>query len=395
VTYAQIDGWAPGDAAPANHDRNVMDRWVLAELADLCDAVDGALERYDVSTAGRRLERFVDDLSNWYVRRGRRRFWRSAGDDPSDKAAAYETLHTCLVTLSRLLAPFTPFIADQLWEDLVRSQDPGASPSVHLTDYSVAELAWRDEDLRRAMTTVRQVVELGRQARNASGVKVRQPLARALVTVPQPEREGLRGLLDIVADELNIKEIALADGTGELAERQLRPNFRSLGPVFQSEAPLVAKRLQQLSPPEVDALVDALAEGEATLEVDGEPRAITPGMVEAVETPKTGWQLAREGGTSFALDVAIDDDLRTEGFARELIRTVNDRRKQLDLDLDARIDLHVSISPEEVDASLADAGWYEVLAREVLAERVVRGDVSDAAVELGDGVTAAIAVEPR
>ncbi|MEX0834825.1 MAG: class I tRNA ligase family protein, partial [Nitriliruptor sp.] len=206
TTYARLDGIDLSDpAVPDVADRPASDRWVLAELADLVDTVDASLERFDVSTSTRRLERFVDDLSNWYVRRGRRRFWKASGEDQPDKLAAYATLHTCLVTLSKLLAPFTPFLADQLWQDLVVSQDPDAPASVHLADFPVAAAEWRDEPLRAAMTTTRRVVELGRQARTDSAVKVRQPLARALVTVPPDERAALAELLSEVADELNVK----------------------------------------------------------------------------------------------------------------------------------------------------------------------------------------------
>jgi isoleucyl-tRNA synthetase len=196
TTYAAIDGFELDAPAPPVAERPASDRWVLAELAGLVDTVDGALDRYDVSTATRRLERFVEDLSNWYVRRNRRRFWKAAADDPVDKAAAYHTLHTCLTTVAQLLAPFTPFLADRLWHDLVVSQRPDEPVSVHLTDFPVAPDAWRDEPLREAMATARRVVELGRQARNDAAVKVRQPLARALVTVPEAERAGLGLLLD-------------------------------------------------------------------------------------------------------------------------------------------------------------------------------------------------------
>jgi isoleucyl-tRNA synthetase len=243
TTYARIDGWGPGTAPPAS---TMMDRWVLAELADVCDSVDQALERYDVSASGRRLQRFVDDLSNWYVRRSRRRFWRSVEEDPGDKEGAYATLHTCLVTLSGLLAPFMPFLADELFEHLVRSHDPGAPDSVHLTEFPAPSPEWRDEPLRHAMVTARRVVELGRQARNQAGMKIRQPLRAALVSVPERERAGLEALLDLVADELNIKGVDVAGDSTEIADIEVRPRFRALGPVFQKDAPRVADTLRSL-----------------------------------------------------------------------------------------------------------------------------------------------------
>ncbi|MBW3562626.1 MAG: isoleucine--tRNA ligase [Actinobacteria bacterium] len=392
TTYANIDGFSLDDAIPAVADRHVMDRWVLAELTRLVEDVDAALERYDVTAAGRALEDFVDDLSNWYVRRSRRRFWKAASEDPADKAAAYATLHTCLTTAAQLLAPFVPFVSDQLWEDLVRSQDDSALPSVHLTDFPTPDGSLRDEELRDAMATVRRAVELGRQARNESGVKVRQPLPQALITVPASEREGLRSLLEEVADELNVKEVRLTDATTELAERSLKPNFRALGPAFQQHAPTVADALRGLGPDEVERIVAELHDGDASLDVDGTSRAITRDMVEIVETPKTGWVLTGEGSTSFALDVEIDDELRTEGQVRELMRAVNDLRKERELALDDRIELAVAIEPSTQHDSFAP--WWDDLTHEVLATELTHERTDDATeVQLDEGVRAWISLD--
>ena len=370
LTYARIDGFTLQDTPPAVPERPAADRWVLAELAALVDAVDGALDTYDVSQATRRLEAFVDDLSNWYVRRNRRRFWKAAEDDPADKAAAYHTLHTCLTTVAGLLAPFTPFLADRLWQDLVVSQDADAPVSVHLTDFPVADAAWRDEELRAAMATARRVTELGRQARNDSGVKIRQPLARALVTVPAAEREGLVGLVDEIADELNVREIQLTDGAVDLVDRAVKPNFRALGPVFQKQAPQVADAIRALDPDAAAQLAATLDDaGEATVALDDGEVTVARDMVEVVETPRTGWAVARDAGTSFALDTALDDDLRLEGAARELVRAANDLRKQADLALDDRITLEVGIA-DDLRQRMAEAGWFDLVAREVLATTV-------------------------
>ena len=395
TTYARIDGFTLDQAAPDVADRPAADRWVLAELAALVDTVDEALEGYDVSTATRALEQFVDDLSNWYVRRNRRRFWKSAAEDPSDKAAAYRTLHTCLVTLTGLLAPFVPFVADRLWRDLMLSQDADAPASVHLTDFPRAEDAWRDEELRAAMGTARRVVELGRQARNDAAVRVRQPLARALVSVPRAERDGLVALLDDIAEELNVKELELSDGTGELIDRTLKPNFRALGPAFQKRAPEVAEAIRALPPEQAEAVADALADGPARLELDGEQVELTAEMVEVVESPRTGWAVASDGGTSFALDTELTRPLQVEGAARELIRAVNDRRKAADLALDERITLTVAVAPAALDEELAAGGWYDVLAREVLAEQVLREAAAEgAAVDLAGLGEATVVVQP-
>ncbi len=387
VTYASIDGFDPTVPAPEPGRRPAADRWVLAELAALVDVVDASLDRYDVSTATRALERFVDDLSNWYVRRSRRRFWRAASEDPADKAAAYHTLHTCLATLARLLAPFTPFLAERLWQDLVVTPGlEGAPVSVHLTDFPVAEDVWRDERLRAAMTSARQVVELGRQARNDSAVRIRQPLARALVSVPEAARADLRELLPDVAEELNVKRIELSDGTGELVDRALKPNFRALGPAFQADAPRVAGALVALDPAQAGSFALRLAaEGEATLPLGEERVTITRDMVEVVESPRTGWAVASDGGASFALDTSLTRALQVEGAARELIRAVNEQRKVAGLALDDRIELRLAVQPPELDAELEAAGLYEVVAREVLATELRRGALADGTrVELAD-----------
>jgi isoleucyl-tRNA synthetase len=394
-TYASIDGFDLDSPAPEVADRPASDRWVLAELAALVDEVDAALDRYDVSSATRGLERFVDDLSNWYVRRNRRRFWKAAAEDPQDKAAAYHTLHTCLTTVAQLLAPFTPFFADRLWHDLVVSQRASAPASVHLTDFPVADETWRDEPLRTAMTSARRVVELGRQARNDAAVKVRQPLARGLVTVPEGERAGLRLLLGDVAEELNVKRIELTDGTGDLVDRSLKPNFRALGPAFQQRAPQVAEAIRSLPADGASEAATSLAErGVASIAVGGEMVAITTEMVEVVESPRTGWAVAAQGSTSFALDTELTRDLEVEGAARELVRAVNDQRKAGGLSLDDRIVLTVSVSPSELDDELASGGHYDVVAREVLATDVRRvPPANGVTVELGDLGTATVGIE--
>jgi len=396
TTYAAIDGFDLSAPAPEVADRPGIDRWMLAELAELVTTVDTALDGYDVSTATRALERFVADLSNWYVRRNRRRFWKAVSEDPGDKAAAYHTLYTCLTTLAQLLAPFTPFLADRLWHDLVVSQDGDGDRervSVHLTDFPVAPEAWRDDDLRRAMGTARRVVELGRQARNDSAVRVRQPLARALVSVPEADRPGLATLLADVADELNVKTVELSDGTGELVERHLKPNFRALGPAFQKRAPQVAAAISAVPPGDAAAMAVALADGGADLDVDGETLTLTPAMVEVVETPRTGWAVAKEGSTSFALDTGLTRDLEVEGVARELVRAINDQRKAAGLALEDRIELILSVQPEELDAELAAGGHYDTIARDVLASDLQRAPVADGTpVDLGELGGALVAI---
>ncbi len=392
TSYARLDGFALGDEPPAVADRDVSDRWILAELAALVDDVDRALAGFDVSTACRRLEGFVDDLSNWYVRLNRRRFWKAADEDPADKAAAYHTLHACLATLAGLLAPFMPFLADRLHADLVRSQDSHAPVSVHLTDFPVADGAWRDDELRSSMSLARRLVELGRQARNDTGLKTRQPLPRALVTVPEAQRDSLAGLVALVAEELNVKAVELSDGASDLVDRTVKPNFRALGPAFAKDAPAVGNALRDLAGAAAEKLVAELATGSATLDAAGAERTITPDMVEVVEIPKTGWQLAQDGAVSVALDTTLDDDLRAEGSARDLVRAINDERKGRGLALDDRIRLVVDLG-STAHAERLRTTWLAPIAREVLATDVTEDSVADGVEVETDGGTVRFRIE--
>jgi isoleucyl-tRNA synthetase len=381
TTYARIDGYDPAATPPPVAARPVTDRWILAELADTIDVVDTGLDGYDVTSATRRLERFVDDLSNWYVRRSRRRFWRAANEDPADKAAAYATLHTCLTTLAQLLAPFVPFLAEQLWQDLVVAIDAAAPDSVHLSDFPTADPAWRDPAVSEAMTTGRRLVELGRQARTDSGHRVRQPLARALVSVPAREVAGLALVTAEIAEELNIHAVDLADASTGVVARRLKPNFRALGPAFGERAPLVAAALAALDADAVDALLDGDGPKTATLMLDGGPVRLDADMFEIVEEPRTGWAVVSDGSYAVALDTALTPGLELEGAARELVRAVNEQRKTAGLDLSDRIELTLALTPHDLGARLAAAGHLDLLAREVLATAVVHvdGDTLDPA----------------
>jgi isoleucyl-tRNA synthetase len=367
VTYARIDGFDPASPAPAVGDRPITDRWILAELASTIDAVDHGLDTYDVSSATRRIERFVDDVSNWYVRRSRRRFWRGVEDAPEDKAAAYHTLHTVLTTLARLLAPFTPFVAERLWQDLVVSVDPTAPDSVHLTDFPNADPTWRDEAVVAAMATGRRLVELGRQARTESGLRVRQPLARALVSVPARDIAGLALVADEVAEELNLHAVDVADANDGLVDRTLRPNFRALGPAFGPDAPAVAAALSSLDSTRVEELLAGSASGDLMLDVGDRTLALSPEMYEVVEQPRTGWSVVSDGAHAVALDTTLTPELELEGAARELVRAVNEQRKVLGLELSDRIALELAIEPVDVGERLDAAGHLALVAREVLA----------------------------
>jgi isoleucyl-tRNA synthetase len=377
--YARLAGFDP--TRPATGVPTALDRWVLAELADTVAVVTERLDRYDPAAAGRRLTAFVDDLSNWYVRLSRRRFWRGAG---TDDEAAFRTLWTCLRTLALLLAPYVPFTAERLWQDLVVPVDPDAPDSVHLEDWPAPDPDAADPALSAAMAEVRRLVGLGRQARTDAKVKVRQPLPRALITVPDQVRAGVAGLLDLVAAELNVKQVGFAEGEAGLVAFRLTPNFRALGPRFGRDAQTVAAALRQAPPELAAALAPRLRAGERVeLEVAGLGTVqLGPDEAGVAEEPVTGWRVAREGATAVALDLEISPELRREGLARDLVRAVQDLRKAAGLAVADRIELAVKAEGEV--AAAVDA-HRDYLLGETLAtalHRAPQGDGHDTRVEL-------------
>jgi isoleucyl-tRNA synthetase len=384
--YARLEGFQPSTpgAATSAPPRPPLDRWVLAELADTVDQVTRNLDDYDATSAARRLAAFVDDLSNWYVRLSRRRFWRGTGEDAD---AAFGTLWTCLRTVTVLLAPYAPFTAEELWQGLVVSVDPGAPDSVHLVDWPEPDRAALDPGLSAAMAEVRRLVGLGRQARTEARLKVRQPLARALIGVPDPVRAGVAGLLDLVAAELNVKQVGFAEGEAGLVGYRLAPNFRALGPRFGRDAQAVAAALRQ-APAELAAeLAPRLRAGEGVeLAVAGLGTVeLGPEEAAVVEEPVTGWRVVRDGATTVALDLEVSPELRLEGLARDLVRAVQDLRKSAGLDVADRIELAIKAGGGENQVAAAVAAHRDYLLSETLATSLhsaPQGDGHDARVDL-------------
>jgi isoleucyl-tRNA synthetase len=227
VTYASLEDFDPTATDIPVSERSEMDRWILAELNDTVREATDSLDRFDATRGGQRIERFVDDLSNWYVRRSRRRFWRSGED--ADTQAAFLTLWECLVAITQITAPYTPFIADEIYTNLM-SRSPGSPASVHLTDWPEVLAEREDDELRASMALVRKLVGLGRAARTEAKIRVRQPLARALVVMPAGDARHLETLRSLVAEELNVKDVEVADRLEELVSYSVKPNFRALGP---------------------------------------------------------------------------------------------------------------------------------------------------------------------
>jgi isoleucyl-tRNA synthetase len=318
-----------------------LDRWALSRLSATVTEVTERLEAYDATTAGRAIDAFVDDLSNWYLRRSRRRFW-------DGEQAAFDTLRTCLVTVAQLLAPFTPFVADELYEDL-----DGSEPSVHLTDWPGA--GPRDEELEAAMAVARETVRLGLAARKQAKVKVRQPLRAAVVVADGPERRAIERLADVVADELNVKEVRFVDTADELGSYEVKANYRTLGPRFGKAMPQVAAAIQSLDPAHV---AGALREGRTVgLSIDGHDHELTADDLQLAMQPLEGYQLEREGSHAVALELALDQELLMEGLAREVVRAVQETRKRTGLEVEDRIALTLGGDVELLDAVRAFEGY--------------------------------------
>ncbi|MFF8712382.1 isoleucine--tRNA ligase [Streptomyces sp. NPDC015184] len=364
--YARTSDWAPSAADPAPADRTVLDRWLLSELNALVDQVTQALEGYDTQRAGKLLSAFVDDLSNWYVRRSRRRFWQG------DKAAL-RTLHEVVETVTRLMAPLTPFITERVWQDLVVPVTPDAPESVHLSTWPKADPAAIDPALSTQMALVRRLVELGRATRAESGVKTRQPLSRALVAVAGFETLSPE-LHAQITEELNVSSLAsLSEVGGSLVDTTAKANFRALGKRFGKGVQAVAKAVANA---DAAALSLALREGTASVEVDGETVPLSPDEVIITETPREGWSVASDSGATVALDLEITPELRRAGLARDAIRLIQEARKNSGLDVADRIAVRwTSSSPATVEALTEHAA---LIADEVLALDYAQGE-ADAA----------------
>ncbi|MHB8669852.1 MAG: isoleucine--tRNA ligase [Acidimicrobiales bacterium] len=366
ATYADLDGWVPGSGS-GKADRelpsHILDRWVLGELDRTVETVTAALEAFDSLEAATRLAAFVDDLSNWYVRRSRARFWKSSD------LFAHRTLHRCLSVTAQLLAPFCPLLADEIWTTLT------GEPSVHLSDWPAVEGSDREAakgsdraaDLAREMSAARRLVGLGRSARTEARVRTRQPLGRALLLHPDvglsPEVRAE------IAEELNVRAVEDVDSLSGLISWTVVPNFRALGPRLGSGVNEVKAALASADGSELRRSLDA----QGWVEVAG--HRLGPDDVEVRAERHADFALAQDGAWAVALDLELDDDLRAEGAAREMVRALNDLRKALRFELSDRIELRLDAdrAPRAAAALASHRDW---IAGEVLATALVEGGVS-------------------
>ncbi|MFQ5424800.1 MAG: class I tRNA ligase family protein [Phycisphaerae bacterium] len=396
VIYANIDKWTPeqreGEAA-----RSELDRWIVSGLDACCLRVYDCMETYDNFGAARALVEFVDGLSNWYVRRNRDRFWRAGMD--ADKRAAYTTLYDCLVTLCKLIAPFTPFLAESMYQNLVRTQDVEAAVSVHLCDYPVVAenrgaVADRiDETLNEQIAMVRQLVSCGRAARSAAKLRVRQPLAG--IELYHCQAEVIRRYEQIVRQELNVKRIDYVSGADidRYVHYEIKPDFKKIGPKHGPLAPKIKAALAGHS--DVDGLVKQLERDQAcVLDVDGRSVELTSDELIVELHAREGWSAERIPGRGIlALDTQLTPALRDEGSARDLVNQVQQVRKSLDLRYEQRIDLGIAGDEdiERVVNVFGDTIKGETLAQQVSARPIANIEPVRSQV---DGHDVAIYVHP-
>ena len=369
--YAKAASFTVDQSAPVA--TATMDRWINSELNLLIEKVDQAYADFDSQLAGKLLAAFIDDLSNWYVRRSRRRFW-------DGETAALATLYNALKVLTQLLSPMIPFISEHVWQELVRVAEPGAPESVHLTDFPVTNTEFVDLELSRSVQLSRRLVELGRAARAESKIKIRQPLGRALVAAAgfSAMDEEIRAH---ISEELNVLHLDdLANADGDLVDVSIKANFRTIGAKFGADVQAIAKAL--LATDHTETVRAIRADGTLTLAYDGKSVTLDLEDLVITETPKSGWSVASHSGESVALDLALTPELIQSGLVREVIRAIQEERKNSQFDISDRIVVNWNGAPEIADAIAAQSG---LIADEVLAIEITRDeslDITDAEIGL-------------
>ena len=384
ATYASLDGWTPpaGTFNPgtpegsAPQSDNPLDRWILARLNQVVARVTENFENSDAYTATLAFESLMDDLSNWYVRRSRRRFWKSEHD--SDKDTAYATLWHVLVKMSRALSPVVPFITEVMYQNLVRSVFDDAYESIHHTDWPQADETAIDEKLVYQMDLARRTASLGLSARSNAGIKVRQPLSKVMIYVKEGVADLASELIEIVSDELNVKSFEFVDDAESLVSYKVLPNNKLLGPKFGADFPKVRATLAQLDPVEVAAKVEAgerltfyvqRSTGEETISLEPEEVLVNAEGAEGLAT-------AEDKLLTVAIDTALTPELKTEGLAREIVRRVQSQRKNADFNIEDRITTWYQASDELIEVFQA---WGDYIQAETLTTELIAGEPPDEA----------------
>jgi len=363
--YTNIDGFSCSEDDIQLNERPELDRWILSELHSLIQKVDKFYEEYEPTRAARAISDFTQDyLSNWYVRLSRRRFWK--GDYQQDKISAYQTLYTCMVTISKLAAPIAPFFMDKLYLDLNAVSQKENFESIHLADFPVFDASYIDKSLERKMEDAQTISSLVLSLRAKEKIKVRQPLQKIMIPVENAEQKSsILAVANLIKHEVNIKEIVLLEDASDILVKQIKPNFKTLGPKFGKEMKLIANCIRNFTKEDI---LKIELEGKMPIELDGKMINLELSDVEISSKDIEGWLVANEGSITVALDVTISEELRKEGIARELINRIQNARKDSGLEVTDRIKLTV-LKSEDLEESIIENKEY--IKSETLTDELV------------------------
>jgi isoleucyl-tRNA synthetase len=365
VLYGNIDNVNPNDYEQAVSERPIIDKWIISKLNNLIKVVRENMDAYQINKATRSIADFVDNLSNWYVRRCRDRYWGSEMN--ADKIAAYKTLYEVLVELSKLIAPFVPFMAEEIYQNLVKSVDVNSPESVHLCDYPVYNAELVDMELERDMDYVRDVVVLARAGRNRANVKTRQPLSTMLVNAKTDEqRHAIERLKDLIVDEINVKEIEYTDDMSQFLTLGMKPVFSLIGRKYGKLVPKISQTLPKLDA--VKAKTELEQNGVLKIDLDGETIEMLPEEIEIIKQDKEGYVTEVEKDIFVTLSTTLTKELIEEGFAREIINKIQFMRKEADFNVVDRIKLYINSTDaiNDVLKNYKDYIMHETLTREIL-----------------------------
>jgi isoleucyl-tRNA synthetase len=363
--YANIDGFNYSEAEIPLAKRPEIDRWIISELNTLIKDVDSFYADYEPTKAARAISDFVqENLSNWYVRLCRRRFWK--GEYAQDKIAAYQTLYTCLLSISKLAAPIAPFYMDKLYRDLTQSTETEKFESVHLAEFPIYVENFVDKSLESKMQKAQTISSLVLSLRKKEMIKVRQPLQKVMIPVlDDNQRDEIEAVADLIKAEVNVKEIVLLDDASGILVKQIKPNFKTLGPRFGKDMSLISKEIQNFTPNQITELE---REGSLAIEIAGNTVSLTLEDVEITSQDIEGWLVANANGITVALDITISDELKKEGIARELVNRIQNIRKDSGFEVTDKIKVALQQNAELEEAVKANEDYIK---SETLTESLV------------------------
>ncbi|MDB9778302.1 isoleucine--tRNA ligase [Polaribacter sp.] len=386
--YTNIDGFSYTEEDIALEERPEIDRWILSELHTLIAKVDTFYETYEPTRAARAISDFTQDhLSNWYVRLSRRRFWK--GDYETDKISAYQTLYTCMVTIAKLSAPIAPFFMDKLYQDLNSVTGKETSESIHLANFPKSDVRFIDASLERKMENAQIISSLVLSLRAKEKIKVRQPLQKIMIPVDNDQqKEEILAVSDLIKHEVNIKEVQILEDASDILIKQIKPNFKALGPKFGKEMRSIAAEVQRFTKEDISKIEKS---GNISLEINGKEITLEREDVEISSKDIEGWLVANEGGLTVALDVTITEELRKEGVARELVNRIQNARKDTGLEVTDKIRLTV-LNFENLQHAIQENKAY--IMSETLTQELVFVDALDAGTEIAfDTIISKILIE--